>query len=204
MTDFANTVIAFDIDGVVLDYMEGFVAYARRQGVRPAFDAANVPTWSMRETFPDLDDAEIWALVEGFSTDEGFGRLKPIEGAVYGLKALAAEFPGARIVAITSAGKSDVTRQLRVANLEGIPFDEINVLPLGASKRDYFDALPPGSAYFDDLKKHVDVAEAAGLSAVLFRRSYNGEDSHARVADTWSDVVGFVRDAIRPPLALAI
>ena len=209
MTDNTKPVIGLDVDGVILDYVAGFMAYAASKGVRLGCEPNEVDSWTMSAAFPDLDEDGIWAMIEEFSEHEGFGSLAPYEGALETIAQLIEEFPDHPLVAITSAGKSDVTKALRAASLQGIPFSAIHVLPLGESKELHLAKLPAGSLYVDDLMKNIVVAEKVGLAGILVRRSYNTADDHSRVANDWDDIARHVREIMAPapiqiPMAASI
>ncbi|MBY3155255.1 hypothetical protein HFO56_23310 [Rhizobium laguerreae] len=201
MTADNKPVIGFDVDGVIFDYVAGFMEFAAARGVRLGCASDQVDSWTMTAAFPDLDEDQIWAMIETFSEDEGFGRLQPFPGALETIAQLVSEYPDYPLVAITSAGKSEVTKRLRAQNLEGIPFSEIHVLPLGESKYDYLAKFPANSLYVDDLKKNVDVAEKAGVTGVFVRRSYNTADTHSRIAHDWNEIAAHVRDILPPVLS---
>lgn len=198
MSIYQKPVIGLDVDGVILDYVSGFMEYASSTGVRLGCEPDQVDSWTMTSAFPDLDEDGIWSMIEAFSENEGFGRLRPYVGALETISALITEFPENPLVAITSAGKSEVTRNLRAQSLSGIPFRAIHVLPLGESKEYHLSQLPAGSLYVDDLMKNVAVAEKVGLTGVLVRRSYNIADDHSRVAHNWDDIAFHIRDIIAP------
>lgn len=198
MSEYSKPVIGLDVDGVILDYVAGFMAYAASIGVRLGCEPDQVDSWTMTAAFPDLDEDGIWSMIEAFSEHEGFGRLAPYAGALETIAMLIEEFPDHPLVAITSAGKSDVTKRLRAESLAGIPFSAIHVLPLGESKELHLSKLPAGSLYVDDLMKNVVVAEKVGLSGVLVRRSYNHADDHSRVAHDWDDIARHVREILAP------
>jgi FMN phosphatase YigB (HAD superfamily) len=197
--------IALDVDGVILKYNQGLVDFAVSRGVRIGCAAHESRTWTMEDVFPDLDPARIIELIETFSRHEDFGRLKPFDGAFETIAALKEEFPAVGFVAITSAGRFEATRALRVANLAGLPFEEIHVLPLGASKRPHLERLPAGSVYVDDLKKHVEVAKSLGLQSILYRQSYNVEDDHDAVVADWAELGALIRTKLsaEPPARVA-
>lgn len=112
--------IGLDVDGVILDYVTGFLNHARKLGHTPSCEADKVSSWNMKSVFPSLDEATIWNIVESFSVDDGFGRLNAFDDAVETIKALKEEYVDHPIVAITSAGSSPITRSLRLTNLAGI------------------------------------------------------------------------------------
>ena len=196
MSKFSGHVVGLDVDGVILDYVSAIMNFAKKNEVRIGCTVPEMNSWSMQCAFPDLNSDEIWGLIEDFNSSPDFGCIEPIEGAIKTIDAIHKEFPGVSLVAVTSAGESDVTRQLRIQNLKDIPFDEINVIPLGVSKYDHLIKLPRGSAFVDDLMKNIRTSEDAQLTGVLFRQPYNVEDDHDRVAHKWEDVHNHLREII--------
>jgi FMN phosphatase YigB (HAD superfamily) len=198
MTANMNPIIGFDVDGVIFDYVAGFMAFAASRGVRLGCASDEVDSWTMTAAFPDLNGDQIWDMIEAFSEDEGFGRLEAFPGALETIKQLIKEYPDYPLVAITSAGKSELTKRLREKNLASIPFSEIIVLPLGESKEQYLAKFPANSLYVDDLKKNVDAAERVGVTGVFVRRSYNTADTHTRLAHDWDEIANHVREILPP------
>jgi hypothetical protein len=193
MSDHAGKVIALDIDGVVMDYCSGIMSWAAKRGVRLGCLPNEVATFSMQSAFPEMSEPDIFAMIQEFNSTEEFGRLKPFQNAVETINSINRQYVGVTFWAITSAGSDEFTKELRRRNLTGLPFSEIHILPLGASKSEYLARLPAASIYVDDLKKHVDAAEALGHSGVLYRQSYNTADDHDRVAADWIEVGAHLR-----------
>lgn len=186
-------VIGLDIDNVVLDYFSGIMAYAADRGIRLGCEPCAVDTYSMTRAFPDLDEDGIMDLVREFNANEAFGGLSPYPGAVETIREILEEHDDIELVAITSAGSSEFTREMRVANLARLPFSEINVIDIGVSKRDHLERLPQGSLYVDDLLHHVEMAHEVGLEAILFRQPYNEAAKWSRVTNGWEELGGQIR-----------
>lgn len=187
-------VIGFDVDGVILDYFAGLMEWARSKGVVIGCEPHEVDTYSMARAFPGLSEDDVMEMIRDFSVSPEFGRLDPYPGAVGTIAALVEDYPDMELVAITSAGLSETTRELRLDNLRDIPFSQVHVIPLGASKRAYFDALPQGSIYVDDLARHVRTASEAGLHAVLYRQPYNVGDEHHSAVAGWDELDLLIRN----------
>jgi hypothetical protein len=188
-----RTVVGFDVDGVILNYFEGLMKWAGGQGVRLGCEPHEVDTYAMHRAFPDLAEWEVMDLVTIFNTQPDFGRLQAYPGALETISALVRDFPDIELVAITSAGKSDTTRELRLQNLVGIPFSEVHVIPIGASKKTYFEMLPEGSLFIEDLAHHAATADGAGLVSVLYRQPYNLDDEHPRAVTGWEELDTLIR-----------
>jgi hypothetical protein len=196
-------VVGFDVDGVILNYFEGLMTWAGGQGVRLGCLPEEVDTYAMHRAFPDLAEWEVMDMIETFNTQPDFGRLRPYPGAMGAIGDLVRDFPEIELVAITSAGKAEITRQLRLQNLSGIPFAQVHVIPIGSSKRSYFDLLPSGSLFIDDLPHHAATADEAGLVSVLYRHPYNLDTEHPRAVTGWSELETLIRDHLGPSPSLA-
>jgi Predicted sugar phosphatases of the HAD superfamily len=203
MKAYGTPILALDVDGVVLDYLGGFVPWLESRGYTPTRRPHEVDAWDLSQLV-GCSREEMAGLIREFAVTESFGSLSPIPGVVEAIASLRSDFQGLRIVCITSAGSSPITANLRRANLErlGLAVDDVVVLPLQASKRLCLEALPPGSVFVDDLLDHVIEAELVGLSAILFRQPYNAMDSHRLVADGWTETASLIRGllqaAVRP------
>ncbi len=198
-----RTVVGFDVDGVILNYFEGLMTWAVGQGVRLGCLPHEVDTYCMHQAFPDLAEWEVMDMITVFNRQPEFGRLQPYPGALECIAALVRDYPDIELVAITSAGKSEKTKELRLQNLADIPFAEVHVIPIGASKKTYFEMLPEGSLFVDDLAHHARTADEAGLLSVLYRQPYNRSDEHPRAVTGWDELDAFVRAhlGVSPSLA---
>jgi 5'(3')-deoxyribonucleotidase len=182
------TVIGLDVDGVILDYISGFMDYAKSLGVRIGCGADEVSSYSMSNAFPDLAETKIYDMLLDFSVTEGFGRLNFYDGVGHSITNLLNRFDDLEFVAITNAGTSEITQELRKLNLKSLPLKEITVLPLRVSKAEVLKQLPAQSIYVDDLMSHITTAEDLGHTGILFRQSYNIVDDHCRVVHNWQEI----------------
>lgn len=188
-------VIALDVDGVLLDYLGGFLPWLKDLGYLVECSPEEVPAPDLSDVIGTTND-EIIKLITNFSTTESFSNLRPYPGAIETLSALKRDYSGIRIVAITSAGSSEQTARLRRKNLASFPLDDVTVLPLRSSKASHLSALPSPTLYIDDLPKHVMEANDCGHYGVLFRRSYNLDcDYHSAVSD-WNEANALIRNFI--------
>lgn len=201
-------ILALDVDGVLLEYLWGLGCFAEAQGHVLGCHRDEITDWDMRNYLPTMTLEERKATYVAFSRSEDFGRLMPYEGATDAIAQIRAAFPNLHVAAITSAGDSPETERMRRENLQVFGIEDITVLPLGASKREYFECLPAGSVVVDDLMCHVEAADAAGHTGVLFRRSYNAEIDHPMTVSTWPEAVdtisGLLRLAHAPQPVMAV
>lgn len=194
-------VLALDVDGVLLDYLGGFVPWLKEQGHHVTKEAHEVDDWDLSNILPHCDVKQTVELIGQFSMSEQFGRLTPLPGAQSAVAQLRKEFPDLSIVAITSAGTSQETERLRRANLalHSFELDEVTVLPLGGDKRTNLAALPKHSVFVDDLMKNIHVAESVGMPSILYRQPYNAQDDHHLTAFDWSEAIHLVRGLLHVP-----
>lgn len=186
------TVLGLDIDGVVLNYGPALLEFGQSKGLEIGCEWHEVDMYNMAKAFPSLTTDGIMALIGEFSEHEAFSQIEEMPGFSAALNSIREQNPGLRLVAITSAGVSEKTIQLRRRNLARYCFDEIHVLPLQASKEDHLKQLPSGSVFIDDLKRHVDSATKVGLTGVLVRQPYNTADDHDYVLHKWEDGIEMI------------
>lgn len=197
-------VLGLDIDGVVLNYGPSLLAYGASKGLEIGCEWHEVDMYNMAKAFPSLDKDGIMSLIGEFSEHDAFSQIEEMEGFSAALEDIRKAHPGLRLIAITSAGVTDRTIELRRKNLERYGFDEIHVLPLQASKEAHLSNLPAGSLFVDDLKRHVDSATKVGLTGILVRQPYNASDDHEFVMGNWADGAALIssilhRNAVPAP-----
>jgi len=194
-------VLALDVDGVLLDYLGGFVPWLKEQGHHVTKEAHEVDDWDLSNILPHCDDDQTVELIGRFSESDHFGHLSALPGAREAVALLRTEFPDLRMVAITSAGHSPVTLRNRCDNLtrRGFALDDVTVLPLGGDKREHLSRLPKGSVFVDDLFKNVSVAESVGMPSILYRQPYNAKDTHHLLAHNWVETLNLVRGLLHVP-----
>lgn len=187
-----NIVFAFDVDGVMLDYVLGFRNWLLKNNYFVGCEANEVRNWSLNDLLPKQNSEEIFSLIRQFSLDEDFSKIPEINGAYEGIVTLKKKYPDNKFIAVTSAGNSEITINNRKKNLSKFELDEVHVVDLGESKFEYLSRLPNGSVFVDDLKKNINVAEEAGLKTIFYRQLYNENDTHQNSAYNWKDVLYFI------------
>lgn len=198
-----DIVLGLDIDGVVLNYGPALLDYGATKGLVIGCQWHEVHMYNMAKAFPELDKDGIMALITEFSETEDFSRIREMDGFTEALADIRAAHPLVKLVAITSAGVTDRTIELRKRNLAHFGFDEIHVLPLHASKEAHLSNLPKGSVFVDDLKKHVDSAVKVGLTGILVRQPYNSDDEHDLVMHDWKEGAALVKSVLEANLRAA-
>lgn len=190
-------VLGLDCDGVVLDYLPALMDFARFRGHHVACEPHEVDSYDMSRAFPGMSAEELFKLIGEFSVHDSFADISEFAGFTTAISKIRNEFPSIRLIAITSAGTEERTAELRRRNLAAYDFEEVHVLPLGASKKEHLRELPAGSIFVDDLKKHVNAAEEVGHTGVLVRQPYNTDDDHHHVFADWNEGYDIVSGLIR-------
>lgn len=197
-------VLGLDADGVLLNYLEGFIRFCRLSGYVVHCEAHEVSDWSMKTAFGhDKSDEWVRERIEEFSTSIEFSKIPFLPGAVDAIHHLKSLRDDVDVVIVTSAGTSAETANLRRINLEAFPVDDIHVLPLGANKTEHLSKFPSGSLFVDDLYKHVQAAESVGVKGVLFRQPYNVADNHDPVIKCWNEGIAAISGLLIPSLKVA-
>lgn len=200
----AKITLGLDVDGVLLDYMSGLFRYLREIGVSPICEANEVDSFSLSTALPYHTQEDVRNFVTDFSLTPEFGQLAPFPYAIESINRLKNHFDEKiRIVAVTSAGTSAMTKELRIQNLRPFPFDEIHVLPLGSSKADDIAKFEANSIFVDDLIPHVHTAEKLDVKGILFRQSYNVNDLHDLTMACWKNDFDLIFRAIEDRVELS-
>ena len=195
MLDFTSALasrrLLLDADGVLLNWFEGFAAFASRELGVP-LDPATLQSYSMSLWLGEHKHRAL-ELIESFngSDTHGFGQLRPVPGAVEAITDMHAS--GFELHVITSCTEDPMVAMLREQNLRNVfgdVFEDIACLPMNADKQAHLEIHPP-SVWIDDHWPNLDAGRAAGHLPVLFDACYNqqradgGPDDYLRLQG-WS------------------
>lgn len=206
--------IVTDIDGVCLDYVEGFIEWVEEEygwTINPQSerDTYNMSSWFHKAEpiadntrgmhFKFMNTEEFIRLITEFNN---YPRcLKPIKDSQEALAALKAQ--GHTIIALSSFGGSHATQEFRKAYLRVLfpgVFDDIILLDLGACKKEALAEL--NADYFiEDHKDHAETGAGLGIFTFLIRTSYNKGAQDVCHVEGWWSIEGVIR--IRAGLAAA-
>lgn len=206
--------IVVDIDGVCLDYVQGFTEWVEEEygwTINPQSkrDTYNMSSWFHKAEphhencrgmqFKHMNTEEFIRLITEFNN---YPRcLKPIEhsqGALAELKAA-----GHTIVALSSFGGSHATQDFRKDYMNVIfpeVFDEIILLDLGVCKKDELAKLD-ADYFVEDHKDHAEVGAGLGIFTFLIRTTYNEGAEDVCHVTSWEEIESVIR--IRAELVAA-
>lgn len=189
-------VIITDVDGVILDWEEGFSVWLEHKGFKPIPDAKKY--WDMGARYK-LDYEEILSHVHEFNSSASIGFLPPQRDAQHYIKLINKEL-GYRFIALTSCSGDPNVAKLRTRNLEkllGPVFDDIICIPVGSDKTPFLEAIAtdhPGSYWVEDTPKNVDKGIALGYRGLLFQHKFNLDyDGEARVIQDWEEIYNLLK-----------
>lgn len=193
-----------DCDGVLLDWLSGFLRFAG-DALGRSLDGAQPDMWNLGP-FLGVEDAQVHEMISAFNRGAGgfFGALDPLPSAQDALAAAAAQ--GREITVITSCLAEPAVIAQRRQNLErafGAIFADIHCLNPWEDKTPLLErymATHGPSTWVEDKPENALKGARAGHRTFLLRTSYNvlhegGADGlhHARM--TWVDGWPCIMDA---------
>ena len=167
--------VAFDVDGVLLNYVGGFTERVfRKHGVRAAIK--DPVTYGFTCLYPDWDQARIYREIFDFNhtRGSGFEALEPLPGVVDAIERIRAA--GGRVRLITKSSRHGVPALSRLDNLDAVfgrnVFEDVVQLDFEDSKADALEAIPM-SMWLDDVPRHVLEGFEAGHPSWLCAMGHN-------------------------------
>ncbi len=186
-----------DVDGVAMDWTQGFVNYMASIGHHALH--ANPSTFGMTDIFPELEKP--WTHIMDYQHSPFYEQVRAYEDAkeTYGrLHDL-----GAKIVFLSSCGETDFIKTTRENTLNSEfsgKFDDIILLPFGASKLDALSKFKKGSVFIDDQVHIAQEGVLMGHNSFLRDMPYNSKDSCGQVVrlTEMNQLTEFYRKTITP------
>lgn len=189
-------IILTDIDGVVLDWEEGFSVWMQHHGH---------DTVEGFKEFYDINKRygvkkEVSKkLVEQFNSSAAIGFLPPLRDAQYYMKLLH-EKHKYQFIAVTSLSDDPFAQKLRERNLAKLfgdnTFTEVICLSCGADKDEILIELSEkyeGCYWIEDKVENALVGSSVGFDTLLMEHKYNmHEKGDFRIVKTWEDIYGRV------------
>ena len=191
MLFFKKKVILTDIDGVMLDWEEGFSVWMEHHGYKTV-DGFKL-MYSIGDRYGITKD-EGHKLVRLFNESAAIGFLPPVRDAQQYVRLLA-EKHKYKFLAVTSLSKDVYARELRIRNLKklfGDIFIDVICLDTGADKDEELDRLGrvyKGNYWIEDKPENADAGIRCGFKTLLVEHGHNLDyKGPATVVKTWEEI----------------
>lgn len=170
--------IILDIDDTLLGWSEGFVNWSRATG-----EISSSHVFKRHESvehLPFLTGNGQWDMdrVAAFNLSQAFAQLPVLPGAVELVRDL--RLSGARLWVISAAGTgkaiTDFYRRKQLRQVFGDVFEDVLVIPLGASKKEFIEKIGANSLLLDDSLRHATDQTRGSRDAIWV--DFRGEAKH--------------------------
>lgn len=190
----SDKLILVDVDGVLLDWKNGFLQFMAIEGIVEK-DNTKYHVWEWMETKDkkEIDEEKGRFMIEYFNRSAWMCFLDPFRDAVDVVKELKQQ--GYEFKAITSMHTDRPAQELRKMNLadnfgEGT-ISDITFLPTGADKREALEKYEGSGAWWiEDKVENAKLGKDLGLKPIIIEHEYNkNEYTHdIPTAKFWSTV----------------
>ena len=189
-------IILTDVDGVILDWEEGFSVWMEHHGHTMAEGGKLI--YKIGDRY-GISNNQGHKLVRQFNESAAMGFLPPLRDAQYYVKLLA-EKHQYRFLAVTSLSLDPYAKELRTRNLNKIfgndTFVDVICLDTGADKDEILAELAQtykGNWWIEDKPSNVDAGVAVGFKGILVEHGHNMDyEGNAVVAKTWEEIYNVI------------
>lgn len=195
MLFFKKKVILTDIDGVMLDWEEGFSVWMEHHGYKPVEGFKLM--YSIGDRYGITKD-EGHKLVRLFNESAAIGFLPPVRDAQQYVRLLA-EKHKYKFLAVTSLSKDVYARELRIRNLKklfGDIFIDVICLDTGADKDQELERLSrtyKGNYWIEDKPENADAGIRCGFKTLLVEHGHNLDyKGPATIVKSWQEIYNII------------
>ena len=168
-----NKIILTDIDGVILDWEEGFSIWMEHHGHTKVEGSEFMYNIGTRY---DMSGDAAHKLIKQFNESAAIGFLPPLRDAQYYVKLLHEKYQY-RFIAITSLSLDPYAKQLRernLAKLMGDAFIDVICLDTGADKDEELVKFKDSGLYWiEDKPENAEAGLKYGLKPIIIEHEHN-------------------------------
>jgi len=190
-----NKVILTDIDGVVLDWEEGFNVWMQHHGHELVEGYQFQYNVGLRYGMTREQGNK---LVKQFNESAAIGFLPPLRDAQWYINLLH-EKHGYKFIALTSLSLDPYAKELRVRNLKklmGDSFMDVICLDTGADKDEIlaeYGAKYPGNYWIEDKPENLKAGTNVGLKGILIEHGHNmNEEVDGKIVKNWEELYSYI------------
>ncbi len=178
---------AFDIDGVVADTMGTFIEIATNEYGIEGLKKENITSYWLEKCLP-VPEKIVWEIVDRIIKDPFDIGLRPIEGALEGLRHFYEQ--AGRLTFVTARPEKDGIEAWLQEQLFPLPGDAIRVVATGVHEKKADVLLGQGFRYF--VEDNLDTVRQLcdhGIGAIVFDQPWNREETPFRRVFSWDDLL---------------
>ncbi len=187
-----NKIILTDVDGVLLDWEEGFGVWMEHHGHTMVEGGKLI--YKIGDRY-GISNNQGHQLIKQFNESAAIGFLPPVRDAQYYVKMLA-EKHQYRFLAVTSLSLDPYAKKLRTRNLMKIfgndTFIDVICLDTGADKDVVLAELAQtykGNWWIEDKPENVDAGVNVGFKGVLVEHGHNMDyHGNAIIVKNWEEI----------------
>lgn len=195
MLFFKKKIILTDVDGVMLDWEEGFSVWMEHHGYKPVEGYKYM--YSIGDRY-GISKEEGHKLVRTFNESAAIGFLPPARDAQQYVRLLAEK--KYRFLAVTSLSNDPYARELRIRNLKKLfgndTFIDVICLDTGADKDAELEQLSrkyKGNWWIEDKPENADAGAKVGFKSLLVEHGHNlNYTGPAQVVRTWEEIYNII------------
>jgi hypothetical protein len=189
-------IILTDVDGVLLDWEEGFSIWMEHHGYKPVHNYKYL--YNIGERY-NITKAQGSQLVKTFNESAAIGFLPPARDAQYYVKLLA-EKHQYKFLVVTSLSTDPYAKELRTRNLKKLfgrdTFVDVICLDTGADKCEILQELSKtyfGNWWVEDKIENVNAGIAQGFKGILMMHGHNLKyDGCATMVKNWEEIYNVI------------